>query len=95
MKAHISISSSYGFDHNWTLIVELKDSVKSFYLGQDVKFAQRVLGMDTSYLVQQIKTREISEGTKGNIKLARFIIKHLGLTESKLKKLQPWKLCCQ
>ena len=75
MKAQILISSSYGFDHNWTLVVSTPKKTRSFYLGQDVKFCQRVLGMDTSYVVSQIGTREIAEGTKGNTKLANFICK--------------------
>jgi hypothetical protein len=95
MKAHIQISSSYGFDHNWTLVVSTPKMTKSFYLGQDVKFCSRVLGMDTSYVVQQVGTREIAEGTKGNKKLAKFIIDTLGLDIKKVKELQPWELCCQ
>ena len=71
MKAEIQISSSYGFDHNWTLVVSTAKKTKSFFLGQDVKFCSRVLGMDTSYIIQQIGTREIDNGTPGNKKLAK------------------------
>jgi hypothetical protein len=93
MKAHILISSSYGFDHNWTLVVSTPKKTRSFYLGQDVKFCQRVLGMDTSYIVSQIGTREIAEGTKGNTKLANFICKSLGLNGKNLDKIESWGLC--
>jgi hypothetical protein len=85
----IIISSNYGFDHNWTLIV--KD--KSFYLGQDVKFCQRILGMSPRYVVEQIGSANIQE-EKINSKLARFIVKQLGGTKA-IINLQPWELCAE
>jgi len=95
MKAEIQINSSYGFDHNWTLVVSTPKKRKSFYLGQDVKFCQRVLGMDTNYVVSQIGTRDISEGTKGNKKLAKFICDSLELNGRNIFKIESWGLCCQ
>jgi hypothetical protein len=95
MNAEIKISSSYGFDHNWTLVVSTAKKTKSFYLGQDGKFCSRVLGMETSYVVQKIGTREISEGTPGNKKLAKFIVKELGLNGRNIDKIEPWGLCAQ
>ena len=95
MKAEIKISSSYGFDHNWTLVVSTKTKTKSFLLGQDVKFCSRVLGMEPSYVVQQIGTREIDNGTPGNKKLAKFILKELGLNGRNIDKIEPWGLCAQ
>jgi hypothetical protein len=95
MKAKIKISSNYGFDHNWTLEVSVRNETKSFLLGQDVKFCSRVLQMEPRDVVEAIGTGEINEGTVGNTKLANFIIKELGLTEKKLESLQPWELCCQ
>lgn len=95
MKATIKISSSYGFDHNWTLVIETSKKVFSFYLGQDVKFCNRVLEMDTSYLVRQIGTREISEGQKGNEKLAKFICKELNLNGRNASKFESWAFCAQ
>ena len=95
MKAEIQISSSYGFDHNWTLVVSTAKKTKSFYLGQDVKFCSRVLGMETSYVIQQIGTREVDNGTPGNKKLAKFICKELGLNGRNIDKIEPWGLCCQ
>lgn len=95
MKAEIEITSAYGFDHNWTLIVSTPKKTKRFYLGQDVKFCSRVLEMETSYVVQQIGTKEISKGTKGNKKLAKFICDTLGLHGRNINKIEPWGLCCQ
>ena len=86
----VQISSSYGFDHNWTLVVEEKE----FYLGQDVKFCSRVLGMSPSYVVQQIGGSEL-EDPKINIRLAKFILKSLGLTKKKLLTMSTWELCAQ
>jgi hypothetical protein len=95
MKAEIKISSNYGFDHNWTLVLSTPKKTKSFYLGQDVKFCQRVLGMETSYVVQQIGTRIINEGTVGNRKLAKFICKQLGLNGKNIDKIEAWGLCAE
>ena len=95
MKVEIKISSNYGFDHNWTLVVSTPKKTKSFYLGQDVKFCNRVLEMDTSYVVQQIGTREIDNGTPGNKKLAKFICKELNLNGRNIDKIEPWGLCAE
>ena len=95
MKAEIKISSSYGFDHIWTLVLSTAKKTKSFLLGQDVKFCSRVLGMEPSYVVRQIGTGEISEGTPGNKKLAKFIVNELGLNGRNIDKIEPWGLCAQ
>lgn len=95
MKAEIKIGSNYGFDHNWTLILSTTKKTKSFYLGQDVKFCHRVLGMEPSYIVQQIGTGEIDYGTPGNKKLAKFICNELGLNVRNIDKIEPWGLCAE
>ena len=95
MNAEIKITSNYGFDHNWSLVVSTKTKTKSFYLGQDVKFCSRVLGMQPSYVVRQIGTGEISEGTPGNKKLAKFICKELNLNGRNIDKIEPWGLCAE
>lgn len=94
MKATISISSSYGFDHNWTLICITDKVTKSFYLGQDVKFCSRVLGMDVNYVIEQIGTNRL-DTEKAKRKLAKFICKTLGLNGHNIKKIEPWGLCSQ
>lgn len=92
MKARIAISNgSYGFGKTWTLVV---NETKHFYLGQDVKFCSRVLGVSGSYIVDQIGSNDIQD-PKVNKKLAKFIINHLGLTASKLNKLQSWELSAE
>lgn len=90
MKAIIQITSNYGFDHNWTLHMEIKGERKSFYLGQDVKFCSRVLGMTPRQVVESIGTAEITTEA-GNKKLAQFIVKKLKPT----KHTQPWELCAE
>lgn len=85
----IIVSSNYGFERNWTLIVKNK----SFYLGQDVKFCHRVLGMSPRQVVEQIGSALIQD-EKVNRKLARFIVKQLGGTKS-IINLQPWELCAE
>jgi hypothetical protein len=86
---NIIISSNYGFDHNWTLIIKSK----SFYLGQDVKFCHRILGMSPRDIVQQIGSAHIQD-EKVNKKLARFIVKQLGGIKA-ITNLQPWELCAE
>jgi hypothetical protein len=95
MQAEIKVTSAYGFDKNWTLVVSTAKKTKSFYLGQDVKFCSRVLGMEPSYIIEQIGTREVDEGTIGNKKLAKFICEQLKLNGRNISKIEPWELCAQ
>ena len=90
MKVIIT-QGDYGFSHNWTL----EYNKKQFYLGQDVKFCNRVLNTPPSYVASYIGTNVIDEGTIGNKKLAKFIVSHLGLTKSNTKDLNTWELCAQ
>ena len=96
MKASIKITSNYGFDHNWTLVLEGKASTKYLYLGQDVKVCSRLLQMTTRDVVTAIETKDIDEGTIGNRRLAKFILKTLKenhlLTPRKLMKTDDWYL---
>ncbi len=95
MEAKIKISSNYGFDHNWTLELSTPKKTKSFYLGQDVKFCNRVLGMEPKYVIQQIGTGEIYEGSHGNKDLAKFICKQLDINGRNFDKIEPWGLCAE
>lgn len=95
MNASINITSNYGFDHNWTLTLTKRNGTsKSFYLGQDVKFCSRVLGMEPRYIVEQIGSGNITEPTI-NTRLANFIIDSLGLTKTQLFKQEAWALCAE
>ena len=95
MESQVTFTpNGYGFGYDWNLIVTTQNSSKSFYLGQDVKFCKRVLGMEPSYVVQQIGDNDLrNEDTQK--KLGDFIIDTLGLTEVEIDTLQPWELCCQ
>jgi hypothetical protein len=79
---------AYGFGHDWIL----EAYGKQYYLGQDVKFCSRVLGVSPSTLVTIIGGREI-ESPKINRNLARFICKELNITRS--TKIESWALCAQ
>ena len=79
---------SYGFGHEWTL----EAYGKQYYLGQDVKFCSRVLGVSPRTVVTQIGSPEIEVPAVNN-KLAKFICNELGITRS--TKIQPWELCAQ
>jgi hypothetical protein len=72
----ISVTTGgYGFSHDWTL----NAYGKNFYLGQDVKFCARVLGMNPS----------------NRKAIARTICRELGITRSNVKSIEPWSLCAQ
>jgi hypothetical protein len=79
---------SYGFGHEWTL----EAYGKQYYLGQDVKFCSRVLGLEPSTIVSEIGSPEI-EVTAVNNRLAKFICNELGITRKTI--IQPWELCAQ
>lgn len=94
MTSKINITrGDYGFGHNWTLEISTPKGTKAFYLGQDIKFCNRVLNMAPSYIINQIGTREIDNGTKGNTLLAKFICKELGINGWNFKRLKEWELC--
>lgn len=96
MKAKVIVSrGSYGFGHDWCLVLETKKHSQRFYLGQDGKFCTRVLGMDPSTVVAIIGTREIDNDTKGNRVLAKFICSELGINGHNFKKIQSWELSAQ
>lgn len=95
MKAELEFSNgSYGFGMVWTLSLSTKTMRKSFYLGQDVKFCTRVLGMSPREVVDAIGSGDMSNQSVRN-KLAKFIVKQLGLTAKEVKHLQPWSLSAE
>lgn len=96
MKATIQIErGSYGFGHTWSLVLtKTNGTSKSFYLGQDVKFCSRVLGMEPRYIVEQIGSGNITEPSI-NTRLANFIIDSLGLSKTELFNLDAWSLCAE
>jgi hypothetical protein len=86
----VSTPNAYGFGHDWTLVVK----GRSFYLGQDAKFCQRVLGMRGSEVAEAIGSNDLSKDTTRR-RLAAFIIQSLGLDQEQIETLEPWELCCQ
>jgi len=81
---------SYGFGYDWTL----KVFGRSFWLGQDVKFCSRVLGMQPSEVVQEVGTNRF-DTEEGLAQLAEFITKQLGITEQNVQEIESWGLCAQ
>jgi hypothetical protein len=91
MKPIIVVTpNGYGFGHDWSLVVK----GRSFYLGQDAKFCQRVLGMRGSEVADAIGSNDLSKDTTRR-RLAAFIIQSLGLDQEQIESLQSWELCCQ
>lgn len=87
MKVIIT-SGAYGFGHEWTLVAY----GHNFFLGQDVKFCHRVLGMEPREVVRQIGSPNI-EDPRVNKYLAKLIVNRLGVTRSNVKKIDRWSLC--
>jgi hypothetical protein len=95
MKASIEITrGDYGFSHNWSLVLSTEKATKTFFLGQDVKFCSRVLGMAPSEVVRAIGTSNI-DSTQGRRKLAALIVSELSLNGRNFKSIEPWALCAQ
>lgn len=99
MKNSIAINrTNYGggfVTHAWTLVCSVGDKQFRFYLGQDVKFCERSLGMSCAAVAEAIGTREIDEGTPGNELLANHIVEHLNLQEEDLPKLDTWSFSAE
>jgi len=85
MKNTIRVSvGGYGFSHNWTLICKTPKKTKSFFLGQDVKFCKRVLGLDPN--LNNEKTLK---------KLANFIVKELCLNGHNIGRKLDWEFSAE
>jgi len=94
MNATIRTSiNAYGFGRDWTLVVTNGERTKDFYLGQDVKFCTRVLGMSPYYIIEQIGSNDISDPDTLD-RLGNFILDTLELDES-VFQAESWELCCQ
>ena len=94
MESRIVVTPRGDFGHDWNLIVETNDGVKNFYLGQDVKFCSRVLGLTPRDIVNEIGTGDFRN--EENLKLlGNFISEQLGLVEESVNELETWELCCQ
>jgi hypothetical protein len=90
---HVTFESGQ-FCYNWFLHITTKKGTKTFFLGQDSKFCSRVLGMSTSYVVEQIGGSDLRI-PKVQKSLGKFIVNTLELTEVQVDNLQTWELCCQ
>lgn len=77
----------------WTLIYVRGKDTRVFYLGQDVKFCRRMLGMEVSEVMEQAGIKAIDGLNKG--KLARYILERLGLTTDNLMHMKQWELSPQ
>jgi hypothetical protein len=79
----------------WFLIIKFgTGELKTFVLGQDVKFCSRVLMLSPGYIISEIGTNDFSK-RKTTRKLAKLILKELNLNAWKLRKLQTWELCAE
>ena len=97
MKCTIQADPYYFGTKRWCLNVEFgrkNKTYKSFFLGQDVKFCSRVLGMTGREVMEEIGVKSMTT-QKDYTKLANFIVRSLELTPKILKELQPWELACE
>ena len=106
MKPTIEVETVYdwGGYHNWTLVLPTtkKHPAQRFWLGQDVKFCNRVLSLSPSTVQASINIR-LGKSTdepinladdKVNTMLADFIIDQLGGLEYVLEQ-EPWAFAAQ
>ena len=99
MNAEIKVSSiNYGgfIQHDWNLIIQNnKGEQRNFYLGQDVKFCSRILGLQPKEVISAIGSADI-EDIEVAKRLGNFIVEHLELEEDVVFNVyQDWDLCCQ
>lgn len=78
------------FSHNWTLMA----FGKSFFLGQDVKFCRRVLGIEPRAVVNEIGSGDMTKKSTRD-KLAKFIVRKLNITKEYAATINSWDLCAQ
>ena len=94
MESRVVVTPRGDFGHDWNLIVETDNGVRNFYLGQDVKFCSRVLGLTPRDIVNEIGTGDFRN--EENLKrLGNFISEQLGLVDESVEQLESWELCCQ
>lgn len=89
MNVRIS-DGQYGFGKIWVL----ECYGKSFYLGQDSKVCSRMLDMSPAQVVQAIGTNRL-DTEQGRQKLAKFIVKKIGITRSNVNKFQSWQFSAE
>ena len=94
MEGQIIFNERGDFGFDWNLVVTIKDITKRFYLGQDVKFCSRVLGMSTREVVNRIGDNDLRK-VETQKKLGNFILNVLNLEEENVLNLESWELCCQ
>lgn len=80
--------------HNWVLVSKHKGETRSWYLGQDAKFCERVLGMSPRYVADCIGDNDLRK-PKVRRRLASFIMAQLNMTSKDLNNLQPWQLSAE
>jgi hypothetical protein len=94
MNIELKVSSNYGFEHSWTLVVEARKRSSSFYLGQDVKFCNRVLGMSPRQVINETKIKDLR--TQENLNsLAKWIAKQIGVNGNNHSKFNAWDFCAE
>ena len=77
------VSGGYGFAHYWYLNIKLEDKFKRFYLGQDVKFLSRVLGIDFNCIKSVLGIYGSIDFEKYNQKITNLIINLLSNNETR------------
>ena len=95
MNGQVIFNERGDFGYDWNLIVtNSKGERKNFYLGQDVKFCSRVLGMSTKEVVNRIGDNDL-RNVETQKKLGNFILECLVMDENEIENLETWELCCQ
>lgn len=89
--------NGYGFGHDWQLEVTKDGVTKQFYLGQDAKVCQRILGMTTTEVAETVGSNDLTIA-ETRTAIANLILETIGVnedTEDDLMNLQPWELAAE
>lgn len=98
MNAIVEIMPNrYGFGTDWTLVIEHEGQTKRFWLGQDAKVCQRIIGGSPEDVIAEIGSNDLSQ-KQTREKLAELILDSVGFEpgkENELLNLQPWELAAE
>ena len=94
MKIELKVTSNYGFDHSWSLVVEARGKRSNFFLGQDVKFCSRVLGYTPRQVINETGISDLRTEENRN-KLGRWIARQLGINGNNHSKFEAWSFSAE
>jgi hypothetical protein len=96
-KDLIITRNGYGFGFDWQLSVTKNGVTKNFYLGQDAKVCSRILGMESSEVMDIVGSNNLAL-KETREKIADLILEAVGVTpdkEDEFMEMQPWMIAAE